>query len=84
MLAGDMDLVHAVLAPLQDRGFVPIPVFCDGDLSSHFGSAENHPLHALLSDCGKGLSAIWYALAAHSGSGDDAHNPFATYGVPVF
>ena len=84
ILAEDMALVHSVLAPLNENGLLPIPAFCDGDLASQFGARDGHPLDKILSDCGKGLTAIWYLLAAHSSSGDDSGNPFRKYDAPVF
>jgi cobaltochelatase CobN len=84
ILAEDMALVHSVLAPLKESGLLPVPVFCDEDIASQFGAREGHPLDKILSDCGKGLAAIWYLLAAHSSSADDSGNPFCKYDAPVF
>lgn len=84
ILSQDLDLVNAIINPLQERGLLPVPVFCDGELASRLGTVKDHPLDAILSDCGKGLAAIWYLLAAHSSGGDDTDSLFEGYGVPVF
>lgn len=84
ILSEDMDLVNAVLEPLQSKGFLPVPVFCDNELAAGFGTAKNHPLDTILSDCGMNLTAIWYILTAHSGNDGDINNPLERYNVPVF
>ena len=38
ILSEDMALVDAIFEPLQNRGFIPLPVFCDGDIALQFGT----------------------------------------------
>ena len=78
-----MELINAVVAPLEKNGLHPLPVFCDGDLVSSFGKTSPHPLDEILSECGVNLAAVWCLLAAHMGS-ESVADPFQAYGVPVF
>ena len=71
-----MALVDAIFEPLQNRGFIPLPVFCDGDIALQFGTQSNHPLDTILKDCNRSLSAVWNILTSHSSSTDKTTNPF--------
>ena len=84
MLSEDMALVLAVIGPLQRKGFLAVPVFCESELAASFGMRSSHPLDRILRDCGNELAAIWCLLSTYSGSGDGFDNPFLAYDAPVF
>ena len=79
-----MALVLAVIGPLQRKGFLAVPVFCESELAASFGMRSSHPLDRILRDCGNELAAIWCLLSTYSGSGDGFDNPFLAYDAPVF
>jgi len=83
LLSEDMELIHAVIAPLEKNGLHPLLIFCDGDLALSFGKISPHPMDGILSECGLNLAAVWSLLSA-SMDGDGAADPFQAYGAPVF
>jgi cobaltochelatase CobN len=83
-LDGDLSLPRALASALCEKGFLPIPIFCDWDLATTFGRDGNHPLHKILEDCGSHLSCILNGLFSHTGSHPDDKSPFEKFRVPVF
>ena len=83
-LDNDMALPTAASAALSSCGFLPLPIFCDWDLATRFGKDEDHPLHRILSACGKRLACIWNGLFSHTGADPNGASPFSPFGVPVY
>jgi len=83
ILSEDMELIHAVMEPIEKNGLHPLPVFCDGEIASSFVKVSPHPLDDILSECGTNLAAVWSLLTGHVGN-DKVADVFQAYDVPVF